>query len=369
METAEIISFSERSNVPSVPREEYVGAIQLWCQTRNAADALSREEIGALQKFDRVDALRKGAILMLAQYYRKHERADVAPGVAVVIAMLSDNDQGASRISQQTLADLFGRSRTAISDAQSRLRNDGLIVTKGGRYASTYPVIPRAVTKSYNHMVWMIEAVCTQDANLNCQAGLDNCQLSGGSLQLDQMPVGPLQLESVNCQDEPVSIAKPDLHYFTKDNSLERKGETPNRVMGKVAAAVAVAMTAAPMPLAAQPHPIEHVQQDVAECWQTPKTRMMAGLNINELRAQRQVWMTANGLLEATGEFRAELEREYPAVSVKLGLTAAATNVNPEHGALTAMKTIRRQFAYMQTDAEGKQKRAEAYKKPDGWIL
>ncbi len=163
----------------------------------------------------------------------------------------------------------------------------------------------------------------------------------------------------------------PENPTHTKERLLQRKEDTKGTPgLGKVVTAVAATIMTSAVPLAAQPiDPPAYVMQEAAECWQTPKTRMMAGLNINELRAQRLVWMTPTGLLEATGEFRDELERDFPAVSVKLGLTAAATNVNTEHGAMTAMKTIRRQFAYMQTDAEGKQKRADAYKKPDGWIL
>ncbi len=208
----------ERASVP-VAKEEYAQAIQLWCKTRDTAEILSREEIGAMPAFERIDAQRKAIILGLAHYYRKHERADVAPGVAVIVALLSDNDKGAATISQQKLADLFGRSRAAISDAQGRLREDGIIVTGRGRYAATYPVIPRAVTQGYNHLTWLIDAVCAQDASSNCQAGLDNSQLSGGTLQLNQSSGPAGQLEEVNCQVEPISIVRRDLHKFTKENS------------------------------------------------------------------------------------------------------------------------------------------------------
>lgn len=145
----------------------------------------------------------------------------------------------------------------------------------------------------------------------------------------------------------------------TKEVTKARGGENG---LGKVAAAVAVALTAAPMPLAAQPHPVEHVMQDVAECWQNPKARYEAGANIHEMRAQRQVWMTPFGVVEVAGDFKAELEREFPLVSLKEGLATAAPNVHIGQGAIRAMQAIRRQFGYSQQNEANKQKRADAWK-------
>lgn len=242
--SAEIVPFA-RGDV-AASKGEYTEAIQLWMKTKAVAETLSKDEIGALQGMRRMDALRKSTLYILAEYYRAHQRADVAPGVAVAIAILSDNDQGSASVSQQKLAALFGRSRTAIAEAQSRLREDGLIKTTRGRYAASYPVVPRAMAQNYNHTVWLVDAICTQDASVNCQDAPVNCQLSSPAGQLNQMPAGTGQLESVNCQVEGNSIAKPALHNFTKNNST-----TLHKAASVVAAGIATAFGA--LPAAADP--------------------------------------------------------------------------------------------------------------------
>jgi hypothetical protein len=217
--SANVVSIDRKPIANSDNKEEYVQAIQSWIKDRD--DALSRQEIGAMDWRSRLDAQRKAIILGLAHYYQKHPRSDVAPGVAVVMTLLSDNENGAATISQQTLAKLFCRSRASIAEAQSRLRDDNIIITSRGRYAATYPVIPRAVTSGYNHMTWLIEAACAPEASVNCPASLDDCQLSGRTRQLNHMPGQTLQLEAPNCQVEDDSIVRPDLHNFKEINSKE----------------------------------------------------------------------------------------------------------------------------------------------------
>jgi biotin operon repressor len=237
----------ERGGAPAVSREEYVEAIHLWRQTRATAEVLSREEIGAMQWRERMDAQRKGLILALVEYYRNHERADVAPGVLAVITIMSDNDKGSAPISQHTLAKLFGRSRSSIAEAQDRLKKDGLIIGGGrGRYSQPSPVIPRAVTTGYNHVTWLISALCAPEASSNCPAAQDNYQLSGQTLQLDQSSGGTLQLEPVNCPVEDVSIVRPAPTQILSKNST-----TLNRAASVVAAGIATALGS--LPVAAQP--------------------------------------------------------------------------------------------------------------------
>ncbi len=231
-EGAEVIPF-ERGGVPAV-REEYEQAIQLWCKTRDTAEVLSREEIGAMKAFDRIDAQRKAIIVHLSHYYRQHDRADVAPGLAVILTLLSDNDDGSAKISQELLAAFFGRSRTAIYQAQSRLKEAGIIVTGRGRHAKTYPVIPRVVTKGYNHLQWTVNAIA-QDS-VNCQVPASNSQLLRQPEQLTQLPSPTEQLENFNCQVEPPSIAKAALTPIHYRSSL---------VKDKAAKAVAIGIASA----------------------------------------------------------------------------------------------------------------------------
>jgi hypothetical protein len=233
----------ERATAPA--KQEYTEAIHHWCQSRNAADALSKEEIGAMDGFARIDAQRKALIIGLAHYYRQHERSDVAPGVAVVLTLLSDNDKGSASISQRTLSKLFNRSVSSIADAQKRLKEDGLIVMGRGRYAATYPVIPRTVTKSYNHMTWLVEAICTADKPLNLPAPPDDCQSTGQTYGLNQSTDGTGGLEKVNQPVEGNSINRPDpiqLHY--------RNSTIVDRAAKVVATGLATALGA--LPVAAQ---------------------------------------------------------------------------------------------------------------------
>lgn len=345
----------DRSTVPAVRKEDYIEAIQLWCENRNTADALTREEIGAMDWLHRMDAQRKALILAFAHYLRKHQRSDVALGVQLIITLLSDNEHGGAQISQETMATLFGRSRTAIYQAQSRLKEAGLIVTGRGRHAKTYPVIPRAVTKGYNHLTWTISAICQN--SVNCKDPASNSQLLRQTEQLNELPSPPEQLEAVNCQVEANSIAKAHATLLLTKTSEEERGRSREGAFGKVAAAVAAGFAALPMGAAAHP-PTEQVQSIPAECWQNSKAQMDAAINPMEARAQKQVWVTGTGMLQVAGEFKAELLETYPLVDLVSGLSAACTNAKPQHGAVDVMKTIRRQFGYMQQDAASKEKRA-----------
>lgn len=139
--------------------------------------------------------------------------------------------------------------------------------------------------------------------------------------------------------------------------------------MGKVAAAVATALAAAPASLAAAPHPVEHVLHAAAECWQTPKATYDAGVNVHEKRAQKQIWMTPLGVLEVAGDFKAELEREFPLVDLKEGLAVAAPNVRVSEGAIRCMQAVRRSFSYRQRDAVNQASRAASFKRPEANLL
>lgn len=156
----------------------------------------------------------------------------------------------------------------------------------------------------------------------------------------------------------------PENPTHTNKRDLQRKEDTKaDSTRAKVAASIMSGVLAvAAGPAAAQPpEPPAQVQQCPAECWQTPKARMDAGLNINELRAQKMVWMTETGLLQVAGAFREELATTFPLVDITNGLAIAAATVHINQGALMAMREIRKRFGYLQADLAAKQKRAEVY--------
>jgi hypothetical protein len=351
----------ERGGAPAVSREEYEDAIRLWCVDRNLSEALSREEIGAMGWLDRMDAQRKAIIIGLVHYYRQHERSDVAPGVAVVLTLMSDNERGCASISQPTLAKLFGRSVSSIADAQRRLKEDGLIVMGRGRYAGTYPVIPRVATRERNHMTWLISALAdSADKPLKLPVRPDDCQSTGPAGGLNRIPDQSLGgtggLKHFNHPVEYVSIIRPDPIQVHSKNSLS----TPIGASARIAAAgIAATMAALPAAAAEPPAlPAPEVRQVQAECWQTGKAQMDAATNMHEAVAQKQVWKTPTGVVEVAGDFKAELLEKFPLVDLTCGLATAAANVHPERGAIYAMQSIRREFGYMQQREKAKVARA-----------
>jgi hypothetical protein len=152
---------------------------------------------------------------------------------------------------------------------------------------------------------------------------------------------------------------------ITKDITEEekRKGPPASSALGKLAVSIAAGFTVAtPAAAASSPvmPPTEQVHEAPAECWQTPKAQQAAALDIHELRAQRQVWMTPTGFVEVAGAFKAELIETFPLVDLTCGLATAAANVQPARGAIAAMQTIRREFGYMQQREKAKQSKASS---------
>jgi hypothetical protein len=263
--SAEIIPFS--GGKTPLAKEEYTAAIRMWCVDRSLSTALKPEEIGALRRDDRIDAQRKAILLALSHYYRKHERADVAPGVAVIIALLSDNEKGLATISQPTLATFFGRSRSAIGDAQKRLKDDGIIGMTRGRYAGSFPIIPREVTREYNHMTWLIEAINTQDGALNLPAPPADCQSTGPAGGLRPINRPDQGIEQVQSTGRDVSINRPD--------ATQLHNKLPTTVH-KAASVVAAGIMAAVSSLPAAANPAETQTQEARPA--TPNVHALADM-------------------------------------------------------------------------------------------
>lgn len=245
----EVIQF-ERGSVPAV-REDYTNAIQLWCQTRDTAEALTREEIGAMQKFDRVDAQRKSLIINLSIFYRDNPRADVAPGVLTLITFLSDNDKGACQMSQAQMALVLHRTRTTVADAVTRLKASGLMRSVNGK-SLAYPTIPRAIAGSYNHLVWITDALKNAPT---CLVEPTGSNLSGRA-DSSNIPV-PLkrQVSEPTCRVEGGQPVGSTRQNFTKGNSKEEiilDSARDARSLTK-ALAIGIAAAAGALPAAAAP--------------------------------------------------------------------------------------------------------------------
>lgn len=140
-------------------RQLFVDAIDIWVKNERQEKCLTRQQIGEMPQHKRVDGLHKAIIAHLSAFYRKHPRADVTPGVIAITCLMSNNEDGVCRLSQETIGELYHRNPSSIRDAQARLRANGTITTGRGRSAGSYPAIPRAFVERYNHIVWLIEAL------------------------------------------------------------------------------------------------------------------------------------------------------------------------------------------------------------------
>jgi hypothetical protein len=145
---------------------------------------------------------------------------------------------------------------------------------------------------------------------------------------------------------------------ITNPNARVREGAGTGR---KFASAIAAGL-AATTPVAAgpPPEPPGHIHDLPAVCWQTPKAQMDAATNPHEARAQRQVWITPTGSVCVDSDFKSELESSFPLVDLGCGLATAATNVNPQRGAIAALQTVRREFGYMQQREQSKIRKSPA---------
>ena len=267
--------------------------------------------------------------------------------VAFAIRIYANPDGSGSRPSLDTLEQLTGLSRRCIQDNLRLIEQRFVGKEQGkGRTPNRYTLIIPGETLQELAKVIDIRSraeIATQSPRSEAASNPQDGDVAGQSL--------PHETVVGQTRDRSRLLVAPDI---TIDLTKNKKGDAPrDGSIAKVASALAAGIAATIVPAAAAVpiDPPAQVLHDVAECWHTPKARMEATLNPHERLAQFQVWATSTGLVEVTGEFRDELAKEYPLVDLKCGLAAAGANVNPALGALNAMKTIRRQFGYMQQDA------------------
>lgn len=219
--------------------------------------------------------------------------------------------------------------------------------------------------------------------NLSPQEGLDDLftRMEPGqevpNLVLRSAKNGPLICSKESVEEKKRFLGGAELDCIQsgrEENCIQSEGESTDEAQppqqtplrGKVPSTtvkVASALTAClagSLPVAAAPiDPPAIIQPapavpDLPECWLTPRAVQNAAMRAAEAKAQRQVAITPDGRLEATGGFLSELQTVFPLVDVTNGLMAAAPNIKPYMTAIETMGVIRRQFAYMQTDAKQK---------------
>jgi hypothetical protein len=290
--------------------------------------------------------------------------------VAFAIRIYADRSGSSSNPSIETLQRLTKLSRNTVLTAIRELGKTDLVRKEigAGRARNSYSMaIPDQTVREIAEIIDFRSGSVIEPQASRASSSMDEPQARSGSLTEPKEVVQPLNHKPVVVQslDRSGSTIEPDL---TKDITENKKGDALTRdpapsgsMLGKAVAAIATGLAATALPAAATPvTPPSHVSQSPHECWLNGKAQMEAAMSPYERRAQFQVWVTPMGVIEVAGEFREELLREYPLVDLKCGLATASTNVNPGHGAINAMKAIRRQFGFSQQDAEVKEKREKA---------
>lgn len=273
--------------------------------------------------------------------------------VAFAIRIYADKDGTQSSPSIEALQYLTKQSRNTVLAAIREIgRLDFIRKEIGkGRARNTYQLtIPDRTIGEFANIF-----------DIRSGAVIEPVESRSGSVSEPQAMVQPVNHKPVVVQSGPRSGSTIEPNITSNITRKERGEPQRENSISKVAAAVAAGMTAT-VPMAAAAHaPAEQVHECPAECWQNSKAQMAAAMNASEARAQKQIWLTGTGMLQVTGEFKAELLETYPLVDLVSGLSAACTNVKPERGAIDAMQHVRRQFGYMQQDAKAKQGRAKSY--------
>lgn len=141
-------------------KDEFKAAIELWVKDHSTESSMTADEIGSLDSFDRVDALRKGSILQISAYYAENKRADVSIGIIALVGMMADNDRGVCTLSQRSLSKILHRERTNVSRAVTKLVDSGKLLSMGkpGLDSILTLAIPKALA-CRNHIVWLAEVL------------------------------------------------------------------------------------------------------------------------------------------------------------------------------------------------------------------
>jgi hypothetical protein len=200
---------------------EFKQAIQLWIKNNDPKAALTPEEIGALDGFDRVDALRKSAVLQLSLYYRDHPKLDTSPGIIALVHMMADNDRGVCSLSETTMARVLGRSREKVSKAVARLVSEGRLRNLGKPKSATilHPVVP-AELACRNHIVWLSLAIAETPTPPKPKNLVTSTSQESSDINVTR--------------DQLVTSTSPDLvtstsHKFTKISSLKKTSSTASQ--------------------------------------------------------------------------------------------------------------------------------------------
>lgn len=148
-------------------RETFSRAITLWVENKRLDDALTQDDLCALEGGQRFFALGKSLICNQIKLCRSQPRADTRAGVLTLITFLSDWEKTrcACTLATTRMAELLARSERGIRDAIDSLEKDGLIFvnrTANGLPNSYYPAVPAVVATMNPANVWFVNALSTE---------------------------------------------------------------------------------------------------------------------------------------------------------------------------------------------------------------
>lgn len=140
-------------------RERFIAQIGEFVRRRNAADALSRPELGGLPSLARLQSQRQSILDNIAHYYAHNSNADVALGVVALVTFYSDNNAGCCTMSVETMARYLSRTRRAVQEAIGRCERDQIIFSEAVPGATTrrWPYVYRGFGDTKDPLAWLLE--------------------------------------------------------------------------------------------------------------------------------------------------------------------------------------------------------------------
>jgi hypothetical protein len=149
-------------NKAPLPKAEYIAAIELWTATWRVAEALSADEVRALEAGQKLVAFARAKLIAHARYLRTHPRENAKWGVLDAIFALADADssKGYCDMVQERFGRFFGRSRKHINDCIRDLDDAELVRVEEmpGGALRIFPIIPRVLAQE-GQSVWLFDAL------------------------------------------------------------------------------------------------------------------------------------------------------------------------------------------------------------------
>ena len=151
---------------PAQRTKELQRVIEIWVGNKRLAETMSRQELGALEGFERVMVIRNTLLAGSIAYTHHEKRNDCTLAVYELVGNLCDNNGGRCTLSIGRMAQMIGRESQTISAALARLVEAGLLVPERRNGKSTWYSlqVPREMPNMRPSMGAFVEALSLRAA-------------------------------------------------------------------------------------------------------------------------------------------------------------------------------------------------------------